>query len=245
MHLKILIFPFFSLLTFILIVGFMKPDFDLIFEKKNALTSQNKDVESASVLVSHITNLNNSLDSNQDIETTLFEYLPRTVDHDSLIDAFNFLALDSGLVVSGIALDQSLVRNIADTPLQSPSEETTKKEAETFTFNGSVVGSYESIKLFIDRLTHIDRFQKIQSISLEANTSAESTNLGQLKGLVTIQYGYLKDSRVDSALNVPFLNKDQASFDISSIDRIKDQSTNIPSLVHIESGRTNPFMDRE
>jgi len=248
MRLKLLIFPFFALLSLVIIIGFMKPDFDSILEKKSAIANQQTVVDSADIIVKQVATLNSDLDLHSKAENILLTYLPRTLEQDSIIDAFNFTASQTGLVVSDIVFTKETVNTVSaddlgDTLATNPSSLDTQKVApQTFIFTGTMTGPYEGMKTFFDRFTRINRFQNIILFSLEKGDAAPGSTVSSdsLKGTITVQYGYLKDKPVSSALNLAFLQKSEP-FDFSPIDTLETRMAEIAPLGDAPSGKPNPF----
>jgi len=242
MSLKILIFPFFSLLTLFLIIGFLKPDLDIIIEKMDTIDNQKILVEDSDSIVKHIDQLTSVVNENAESKKMLFTYLPPVFDHESIIDSFNFLATDSSLYVNTITLKQDsavVMNNLVDA--NASSTDLNKSKVSIIPFSGEFTGSYQDIKTFLSQLNYTNRFQNINSFSLESQQkSGETEPSNIIKGIINIDYGYLKDFSVDSAVKVPFL-RDRVSFDLSPITTFKDKMTEIPLPVVTIPGKENPF----
>lgn len=244
MKLKLFVLPFFLVMILILVIGYMKPDFDIIFEKRAEIDTRNTSLKDMDSVLSNISALNNSLDRNADAEVFMLDYLPYTMNQDQTIDAFGFLASQSGLIVSDMGLKKiDEVANIAIAPDGSIAENTNTNKVKTFQLTGSVLGTYENIKVFYDRLAHISRFQKIQSFSIEKKietTSLQSEGaVSDLKGTFVATYGYLPKKPVLSALDIPVFFQSELNF--SAVALLKEGMTNMPTLGKDQVGKPNPF----
>ncbi len=244
MKLKIFILPFFLVMILVLSIGYIKPDFDTIFEKKAEIDTQNTSLKDMDSVLNNISTLNNSLDSNAESEQFMLHYLPYTMNQDQTIDAFGFLASQSGLVVSDMDLKKiDEVANTTIAPDGSIAENAVTNKAKTFQLTGSVLGTYENIKAFYDRLAHISRFQNIQSFSIEKKIETASPQdkgaVSDLKGTFVVAYGYLPKKPVLSALNIPIFLKSELNF--SSVALLKEKMTDTPILGKDQVGKPNPF----
>ncbi|OIP60026.1 MAG: hypothetical protein CO143_02605 [Candidatus Moranbacteria bacterium CG_4_9_14_3_um_filter_45_14] len=244
MKLKIFILPFFLVMILILSIGYIKPDFDIIFEKKAEINTQDASLKDMDSVLNNISTLNDSLDRNAKSEQFMLQYLPYVMNQDQTIDAFGYLASQSGLVVSDLDLkkiDEAANTKIA--PDGSIVEDTTANKVKTFQLKGSVLGTYENIKTFYDRLSHISRFQNIQSFSIEKKIDSTSPQdkgtVSDLKGTFVVAYGYLPKKSVLSALAIPvFL---QSELDFSGVALLKEKITYTPTLGKDQVGKPNPF----
>ncbi len=64
--------------------------------------------------------------------------------------------------------------------------------------------------------------------------------VGTLEATIKIQYGYLKDKPVVSALNLAFL-KEGKPFDFAFVQSMKQDATQLDPLTRTSSGKANPF----
>jgi Tfp pilus assembly protein PilO len=262
MRFKILLVPFFLIVILILCIGYIKPDFDTIFAKKEELSVKKDQVANMENVLENVKSLNNSLDTNQDAEKFMYRYLPLTLNQEQVIDAFNFIANQSGLVITDMELKQ-MAGKVAEEPLIDSTARSfvaggkslessnipypaPKASAKTFVFKGSIVGPYANIKAFFERLSHIERFQHIRSFSIKTSEKTESgtgtieQNKNNLIGAFEAEYDYLPPRVVASALGIPIFL--QSEFDFSSVSALISKITNpIPALEKGVSGKPNPF----
>lgn len=259
MRLKVLLVPFLAVLILVLGIGYIKPDIETIQMKKADIVTKDALVANMDTVLANIGSLNRSLDAARESEKFVYRYLPEALDQDSVIDAFSFLATQSGLVIVEMDLKQppAAVREAA---LLTPSESAfvsggntadgaisaiaPGETIKTFILTGSVRGSYENIKVFFDRLAHMERFQKIRLFSIkidEQSVSPEgSVNIANLKGTFAADFGYLPAKPVASAFAMPVFSR--TAFDLSSINTLSNRITgSVPALEKGQTGKPNPF----
>lgn len=261
MRLKVLIVPFFIIIILVLGIGYIKPDFDVMQMKQAEIVRSEAERANTETVLANISSLNNSLDTEQEAERFMYRYLPETLNQEQVIDAFNFLANQSGLVIASMELEKPIDIVPPEEPLIDPSANALIAGgsllgnsdapapvppviAKTFILTGSVTGSYENIKLFFNQVSHIERFQKIHLFSIAVDTKTESPdgaeNPNGLVGTFEAEFGYLPPKPVASALGMPIFL--QSKFDFSNVDRLLTQITNpLPPLEKGETGKPNPF----
>lgn len=245
MRFKVLIVPFMIVMMLILLIGFIKPDMDVMQTKKADILTKKDLVSKMDTVLTNINTLNGSLDSQADIEKFTYRYLPSDQNQERVIDAFNFLATQLGVVITKMELKQSPVRpteevivDASGMPITTPAP----LAAKTFIFSGSVKGSYENIKVFFDRLNHIERFQNISLFSIETNTTGtdQTSDTNQLVGTFETEFGYLLPKSSVSALDIPIFS--HSKFNFTNVNTLLGQTgDSIPPLEKGSSGRPNPF----
>ncbi|MDO8566135.1 MAG: hypothetical protein Q7S04_03060 [Candidatus Moranbacteria bacterium] len=244
MRLKVLIPPFLIVMILILSIGFIKPDIEVLQAKKTDILVKKTMVANVDAVIADIGTLNSSLDAKQDFEKFVYRYLPSTQNQEQAIDAFNFFAMQSGVVITKMDLKQPLVQNMLSEEGNGETSDLSQKPAlsvaKTFTFSGSVIGSYENIKAFFNRLVHMERFQKISFFSIATDTNTESLDTSHLVGEFETELGYLPPEPLATAINTPiFLN---SQFDFSNVSKSLERVTGaMPVLEKGPTGRPNPF----
>lgn len=244
MRLKVLIPPFLIIMILVLAIGYIKPDIGVLQAKKADVLAKKTMVANVDTVITDIGTLNSSLDAKQDLEKFVYRYLPNTQNQEQVIDAFNFLAMQSGVVIAKMELKQPLVQSVmseeGNGEVPGLSQKPALSVAKTFTFSGSVIGSYENIKAFFDRMVHMERFQKISLFSIATDTNTEPLDTSHLTGVFETEFGYLPPEPLASAINAPIFLSSQ--FDFSNVSKSLEQATNvIPVLEKGSTGRPNPF----
>lgn len=262
MRLKVLIVPFFIILILILSIGYIKPDIDTAVIKDSQIKTLREQSAKMETVLRNINSLNAALDTQPDAEKFIYRYLPRTLSEEQSIDTFNFLANQSGVSIVSIGLKQEAEKVVVEEPLLDPATNifvagggglelmsapvvAPSTVVKKFTLSGSVVGSYENIKLFFGRLERTERFHTVRLFSLatvpeETASSAEVQSAGNLTGVFEAEYGYLPPKSVASAWTLPIFW--QSKFDLTKVSNMVSNVTSVvPSLEKGESGKPNPF----
>lgn len=249
MQLKVLIPPFFIVMILILAIGYIKPDFNVLQTKKVDIIVKETAVANVNTVIANISSLNSSLDAGQDFEKFAYRYLPSTQSQEQVIDAFNFLVTQSGMIITKMELKQPQESSNASLGDQSgvisadASVVPPPPVMKTFTFTGSVAGSYENIKALFDRLAHTERFQKVNLLSIAAekvDQSTEAPDTNRLVGTFEAEFGYLPAEPVASALNMPIFLR--SKFDFSDMSKLLEQTAStVPTLEKGQTGKPNPF----
>jgi len=238
MRLKILVVPFLLVMIVILSIGYIKPDFDTILAKKAEIVAQDELQAKADKVVSNVDVLNTALNQNQESEKFVLQYLPVALDQDQIVDAFNYLASQHGIIVTDMNMAKSSDPVVAPQTAPDGTLVETAQQASTFVFTGGVYGSYENIKAFFNRLTHIGRYQSIQLFSLQKDESNQNKS-SDLKGTFVVDYGFLPLKNGVSALSKPIFQNSTLSF--TDVADLKAKTTELPVLEKSASGRPNPF----
>lgn len=259
MRFKIFLLPFFIVAALVLVIGYIKPDFDVVIMRRKEISSKEAQVANMKTVFENINSLNNSLDTEQTVEQFMYRYLPKNLNQEQVVDTFNFLALQSGLVITKMelklpqekAVEEQLINPAArsfvaggkalddfNAPILIP-----PVKAKTFTFQGSVTGPYVNIKDFFDRLAHIERFQNVRLFSIEASEKTEEEKVSasdNLIGTFEVEYGYLPSRPMASALDIPIFL--QSNFDFSNVNVLLSKITSpVPALEKGTAGKPNPF----
>lgn len=265
MSLKILFVPFLVIMMLVLGIGYIKPDLDVIQQKKALLIARESQVTNAQTIVSNAGALSNSISSRQESEQFVKRYIPNNKDQDRVIDVINFSATQAGLsidmmkveeleqqapveeaVVTADTLGLGGAASLADGSTIGIVEQIPPYTAPLpmmYTIEASVRGSYESIKAFMNHVAHADRLQESQlfSVARDEKLADEKSEPGaMLVGTVKMKFPYLASQSVHSALNVPIFQ--QQKFNFSVVEQAINKGNNvIPMLEKSESGRPNPF----
>jgi hypothetical protein len=260
MRFKILLLPFFIIIILILGIGYIKPDVDVLMAKREEIGAKEAQVANMEAVFSNISSLNSSLDTEQEKEKFMYRYLPKSLNQEQVIDAFNFLAVQLGLTIDGMELKQSpekaFEKPLIDSNMRSlvtGGKEFSNSEvsapaqpvaAKTFIFKGSVRGQYGNIKTFFDRLTHIERFQDVHFFSIGTSSKTEESSKAaesdSLSGIFEAEYSYLPPRQIASALGMPIFL--QSKFDFSPVNSLLNKITSLlPPLEKGITGKPNPF----
>jgi Tfp pilus assembly protein PilO len=259
MSLKILMIPFSILMILVLGIGFIKPDYTTMSEKKALYATKLAEQENVRMLMGNIDTLTHSLDSEKEAEDFLQYYIPKDTDQDRVIDMLNFLAAQSGVLTDVISItpveedaealaaeqaaltpDPNAIDPLTGAPIVVLPPYTVK--TRSFSADVTVKGKYENIKEFLGRVAHMNRLHKTRefSISTGENNNSETESSDVLTGKFRADFDYLVPRPVESATNVPVFSR--GSFTLASLKTLSEWVTNrVPLLEKPSTGRTNPF----
>ncbi|MBP7060375.1 MAG: hypothetical protein KBA91_00155 [Candidatus Moranbacteria bacterium] len=253
MRLKILVVPFSIIFSLILVIGFIQPDITTLQEKRVSLDTKTTQAQSMTTLLSNIDALAIALDNQQSSEKVVGIFLPQTLDQERAIDTLNFLASQSGVVVSDMnmqelqIIDANSVAIEAQPPILNPDGTVAppvpnfRPKVKSYTASISVAGSYENIKDFFNRVGHMNRYHKIRQLNIEVPSSDVPDAVpGQLKAILETQFDYFPGQKIDSALNIPVFASNQFASDKLNM-LLKWINISVPSLSKPDTGRQNPF----
>lgn len=249
MSLKILVVPFSILFSLIVVIGFIKPDMSVLQEKKNVLATKTTQLRDMAMLLENISTLSVSLDGQLDSESMLGAYIPKTLDQERVIDMFNYLAAQTGVTVSVMAM-QDVMLKVEEEPIVDPAAimsdsvvvvPPAKPQTKAFSASVKATGDYARVKDFFHRLAHMNRFHKIQSFSLGVTPVDQGDgDANSLTGTFVSQFDYFPMSKVDTAVNTPVFLK--GSFDTAEFDALLAwTSYQVSPLKQPATGRANPF----
>jgi len=246
---KILIVPFFLLLSLVLAVFYIKPTLDDILAKKTEISAEEKKLAVVDAVSANIVQFNQMIDQEKSGEDFLFQYLPLTMNQEQLIDAFGFLASTKGLYVSDMKInpvakgtdveEEVLVPSVSAEGIPIvPKTVYTPKE---ISFTGTVSGSYENIKTFFSLINHINRYQKMNSFSLEKkkNVPGKEASTEDLEGIFSVTYGFMPHKSLSSPLEEELFT--EGKFSLSEMNTLKKLITEVPAIQNVSSGKPNPF----
>lgn len=182
---------------------------------------------------------------------SLLEYLPTALEQERLLDMTNYVALQSGVVLQNAVFDKrkgstTAVREVANvkkgTVLPPPTP-----QPDSFSVTVDFIGSYESARDFLIRLTDSGRYGIIRKFSIEREPK-RSDETGTvvvselLSGAMTFEIFYLPERTYPTAYLLPIFSS--GSFDSRTLDALIEKSGGrIPPIPSGNgAGRANPFV---
>ena len=259
MRLKILIVPLLIVMILVISIANIKPALDRMQSKKAELAVKSSQVANMKSVIDDIAALNGALDTQPESEQFVARYFPKSMDQWRVIDMVNYVALQSGVLIisldvkippkenpleaSAILLDGTLAPLGPDgLPLV---RETPK--ADSFIIKTSVQGSYENIRSFLTRLSHIDRFHTLRSYGVAINdkllNDPEQTPesiLASLIGTFEANFDFYGEKSVESAIDLPVFQKSE--LELTALGEALSRVSNpVPTLEKPATGKPNPF----
>ena len=262
MSLKILILPTFIILEVIIAIGYIKPNIDGILAKQIEIQTAKDDLAKVDSIVSNIQTIGRSIASRAEAVNFVEKYYPKKQDEERVVDMFNFLAQQSGIIVTGVSVMPDPEVKVADAVYNdavnngvTPEEATLMAEAATlaapksYTAKVTVIGPYANIKDFFSKIHHSDRLHEIGEFAIEyrkqdPNKAEEEAAAGIqgnfLSGTLRAKFPYVGQQQAGNALNDPLFQS--STFNFKSAEEAISFVTNpLPTLESGPGGRENPF----
>ncbi|MBP9752169.1 MAG: hypothetical protein KBD19_04970 [Candidatus Moranbacteria bacterium] len=260
MAIKRMLFPLFVIILAFVAVNFIRPAVLAVLEEhaeKDVKLAELSAIEKTATNIGSLSASRETLLASAD-GRLIMSYLPIGHDHDRIVDILNFLALQTGAVISDVSFEAGSVP-----PAAVPQEgvvapdgtivETAPQVPLSSTFGVSVEmsGSYESLKSFMDKVASVDRLKKVTSFSIteqEAPTGSPSVEDGQtvvddgtLSAMLSAEFAYLPESSYPGAHLLPIFSS--GSFDVESVKQSMTSDELVPALPEpvLSDRRANPF----
>ncbi len=256
MGLKLLVFPTIVGLSLILAVMFIQPDVMSILEQRAIESTKQEALSKIETVAANIQNMSSSLDSRKETELLIKRYYPDKVDQERAVDMVNFLAQQSGVIVTKISLveQENKKKSVSSAQDESMASEEVDilsntepivEPPKSYKVDVTVMGTYESIRGFFERLYRTDRFRvmnsfSVQEITLKTEKEGESIPDNFLEGSMSLDFRYIPQKRAGNVLHHPLFQSE--SLDYSSANQLADFiNSPVSDLTIPTTGRSNPF----
>jgi hypothetical protein len=264
MSLKTISFPVFALFAIFLGIFWIRPSVEAILSGRNtliqkeSLLAEKKKVKEGNVpvLLAERERLI-SVDNPDKIGTTIYEYLPESESQEKLVDAFQYLASQTGVMISDIIFRDG-ERRIDEFPASgmmidgseeaAASLEIPMPQYDSFVLTAEFRGSYGNIRDFLTAVTRPDRSSELLSFSIERDPETKKgpdgeplPDSGMLSGLISAKISYLPKRVYRQGYLLPVFEAE--TFDTQVVDKVKEARNNLPELVFSGNPeqRSNPF----
>lgn len=268
MSLKILFIPFSLILVLVLSIGYIKPDYDTFLTNQMAVDAAQQQLDQMERRLGNIKSISNDFASastdalggkNAD-EVLVDQYVPEAVDQERVVDAFNYLAGQSGILVSSITLEKPPVAAIAPkeeamssqavllggagtattgVPLdQMIALKATYPEPRAYQATIALSTDYASFLGLFNRIYHMNRENEVKSFFLKKDAEKKDDKGNSLpgdtlSGSLVVSFMYYPGLSTTSMQNIealPIFNT--AKLDTKAIDAIrsKTESAELPPL---------------
>lgn len=267
MSLKILIFPACIILSLIVVIGYIKPDIQTALLKRAEIQQKESDLARVDGIIQNIQTLNSEIDARHDTEDLVLKYSPPALDEEHILDIFNFLATQSGVVITQVGAEENQPKERSVAPLVehasvsfqalvTPTADPNVPVLPTATLQSykatvTALGSYQSIKDFVGRLYRVDRMHTLHSFSVtnrEKDRKAELENSQKgptypadfFKMQFDADFPYFSVLKVISALDMGVFQTN--TFDFSTAEKVNALvNSPLPTLEVGQVGKPNPF----
>lgn len=278
MNVKMLLFPLSLVIAIAVGVFWIQPALTEVLDKRATVDVANQNLQQVQTIAANVAVLSRNLDDNTDREQLIVTYFPKAQDDERMIDVSNFLASESGILLSSVKMElmkselvqsaaarqsaQSEIKEVGEvsptsaaatavalapalTLVQSSPE--TRMRAEDVTL--SVLGRYEQIKMFLEKLYRSNRLNQFRAISIQTpsqssgNQSEGATAISSdiLQGTFTVRFSFLPVASLDEGTYVPIFEK--TAFDFKVADDLQGMITSVVAPLDVTpSPRSNPFV---
>lgn len=268
MSIKILLFPFCIILSLVVIIGYIKPDVMNILETRKKIEKSQADLSRVASTIQNVQQMTMALNNHRESEKFVMKYLPISLEEERVLDTFNYLAVQSGVVISDVAIDENSpletslpevlrasmsFEALANAQAASAVNAVTPPVAATqilHSYAGSitVLGAYSNLKDFFQRLSQSDRFRETKKFSIgkldqEAlkNEEGESTYPADfLQGTYEADFVHFPIRVIGSALELALFEKGQLDFQAAD-DLLNFVSNPLPPMEVNTAATSNPF----
>lgn len=251
MSLKLILFPGILIISLTIIFGYIRPDIITILEKRATEAAKRSDLAKVESIETNVQTLSQSIRARQETEHLVQRYLPLAVDQERAVDMVNFLAQQSGVVVTSLYIKDSTpppsVNVQPITTLAGEGEVVTMPDAapeppKSYAVQVTVLGVYENIRSFFERLHRTDRLHQTELMAIKRPIDRPQQNLPEsfLEGVLTLDLKYYPEKRSGNALNQPLFA--ESSLDFGAANTLADFiNSPVGDLVQPAVGRVNPF----
>ncbi len=246
MKLKLLITPIIIILAVVFTAAFILPkaleakdSFDKFKKSKQELEKTLEKIEKAK-------KLGQELKTNTEKQNILLRYIPASKQEEEIINNLNAIAASEGLAVASLspadkaeaatesALSENGVPGTANAAAQSG------KAMEMANAEMDVVGNYDQIKAFLEKVGKMQRVVNILSLEISKVTTDQNADPNKLQASMDLGFGYLEKVNIANANNEIL---DKGKFDMSVIEKIKNNAKTDFSGVEVgQTGKANPFI---
>lgn len=257
MGLKLLVLPALIGLSLILAVMFIYPDVMSILEQRQVEATKQDALLKVEGVEKNIQSIIGSLDAKKETEALVKRYYPEKMDQERAVDMVNFLAQQSGVIITGLTVVEQDTKKKSVPVVSDTSEaidggidilsdtEPIVEPPKTYKVDVSVIGTYESARSFFERLYKTDRLRVMNTFTLQEitpTTEQESESIPDnfLEGSISLDFRYAPLRRAGNVLHHPLFQA--ATFDYSQTNQLADFiNSPVSDLFLPATGRNNPF----
>jgi len=253
MKLKILLAPSIIILAVVLLIWVVYPAYtngtDGVYEKYQALEKQKEMTTNLLARLDNVKKLGSALDNDVDAKNTIFNYIPQNKEDEKVIENLNFLAMKNSLAVLNISLSEPASDlALAPAPVDATAPQTgavpvKKVTPKKLLANFSVFGTYENMRVLLDNLNKMKRFNKISLLEMKSTRKEDQSLSDNLQMNITLEFDYLLNNYV---LSDEDINNDVfagGAFDQKIVDEIvKSKNVDVNNVLPGEIGTNNPFL---
>lgn len=278
MKVKILLFPLSLTIVFAISIFWTKPEISSALIVKESVVNSKSRLEKVSAVVGNISTLDRSLNEKSEDERFVGKYLPKIGSDERILDQANFLAGESQILLVSAKLENvpnKLVQEAANQIELDAERKEVMNASPGNIFGGgsssstdvvfvdtnpesrmrltkvslSVMGKYDQIKSFVERMYRADYFHRFVSLKIgkdtslqgDASESPQAKDPEILSVEAVVEFASLPEASVDKGSFLKAFEK--PSFDYSIVENLRTRASGeILPLDASPSGRSNPFL---
>jgi len=246
MKLKILILPLVIVTVMYLAIWVIAPAYSDADATRNRLTVAEDKLTDIKNKTDNANKLVQQLSFTSDQQNTLVQYLPENKREEEVISSINSIAAANGVSMLSLGLEtkadlqeqvvfEEEFVNANLSPEQMFAMLPKKTSAKNLSASITVVGEYAKIRNFVISLNKFKRFNEITS--LEIQRSGNENEL--LQANMAIGLNYLP--KIESMVGINNEIFGEGKFDMSVVDEINKNTTDVSKVEVGSRGRANPF----
>ncbi len=266
MRLKLLFFPLVLIVSIVVILNSIVPQWDELKVAKEKESELTKNMDDLNKKEANLKSLSEDIKRNDNKVKYVDKYLPKTGSEERIIDSINYFS--SGLLLASIDLKKveeeviGVEEEVVSSGLfsgengsQGESADDAKEIPVADFINGkiSLIGPYESLMTFMNNLSNMQILNSIKSITISHVDSesdlieniptdvAEKNSEQDLVAEISVDFGSLSNAKVEDAENHHIFLKSE--YDFSAINKLQQNiSATVPDLNVSHESRSNPFL---
>jgi Tfp pilus assembly protein PilO len=259
MKIKILIFPFCLVLSFIVLTMYGKPEFSKIGDIREEIKNKENTLNEIKQRNERIDGLIQNLNANQDKENLVLRYLPSSKEEELIINSVFQSVVNSSTYLSDLGITykkkpfniSSQFKNYQPSDLSVGSSSDVSSQANDTNINIinanlSLVGTYENMKTFLNQIFTMEKESNISSIKIYKyqnldGQAEEEINANNLNMEVFVSFDNIPSLELNKDEVHPVFSKNNFDFSVASdIEKLFNRKIN---ALNVESvGKSNPFL---
>ena len=244
MKLKLLFVPVVIIILGIVTVGIILPK---VFEAKDSsekLKKAEQDLAQTVDKINRINILSQELSANTEKQNILLRYIPASRQEEIFVNNLESIASAQGVTLTKLSLSSKAeeIKGEAINDLDGTAklQLASNNKLKTANVDVMIVGNYEQIKSFLEKVRSMQRFADVLSLKILKGEEIADADPNRLNAEMTIGFGYMEE------INIANASSDMLSggkFNMSVIDKIANNAkTEFSDVTVGQAGRTNPFL---
>ncbi len=224
---KIILFPFVIIIAIYSVIVFIVPTFKEISSIKEEIKNQEIRKEKLDKDFVVLQNFIKDATSHKAEQEFLKSFVPNNVQEDNLVNTISRYASESGITIISLSFS----------PSKNNSSKSEMNYAQKTQSTVSVVGTYENLHKFIERMFIINRLYDFTEGNVEVMKITNQDNAISNQLNLTLTFDYFSTTSGRTINDVKKLGK----VNYSNITKIKNKVSNTADIESTVQARQNPF----